>query len=105
MLHQKPSVAWQISSRPRLRKWIAFATYLGGLNDAQVDRIITSLNSIRSNPFPRTDKIEKIKRKKGNYYRPRIGKIRVFYFIENTEIAVLRILSKKDAEKYISRLE
>ena len=35
----------------------------------------------------------------------RVGKIRVFYCLEGLDLAMLRVLAKKDAEKHISKLD
>ena len=37
-------------------------------------------------------------------YRLRVDKYRVFYVIESGRVVVLRVLSKKDAERYIRNL-
>jgi mRNA-degrading endonuclease RelE of RelBE toxin-antitoxin system len=59
---------------------------------------------LRENPFPRGKLIKKLKGKKSTFYRLRVDKYRVYYTIEGPDVVVLRVLSKKDADKFIKRL-
>ena len=76
--------------------------------DASSDRICMkiadSMKELRENPFPRGKLIRKIKGSRSAFYRLRIDKYRVFYMIEADKVVILRILSKKDAEKFIRSL-
>ena len=62
------------------------------------------MNVLIENPFPRGKLIKKIKGTNADFYRFRIDKYRVFYMIEGNEVVVLRVLSKKDAAKFIKKL-
>lgn len=77
---------------------------LDGLDDNTARAILNELPTLEDNPFPQGKRIKKIKGKKSNYYRLRVDKYRVFYSIEGREIAVLRITSKKDADRFIKQL-
>ncbi|MDH5202489.1 MAG: type II toxin-antitoxin system RelE/ParE family toxin [Nitrospirota bacterium] len=59
---------------------------------------------LEDNPFPRGKLIKKIKGTKSAFYRLRIDKYRVFFMIEADRVIILRILSKKDAERFIQNL-
>ena len=63
-----------------------------------------AMNVLIENPFPRGKLIKKIKGTNADFYRFRIDKYRVFYMIEGNEVVVLRVLSKKDAAKFIKKL-
>jgi mRNA interferase RelE/StbE len=67
-------------------------------------KIADSMNVLRENPFPRGKLIRKIKGTRSTFYRLRIDKYRVFYMIEAEKVVILRVLSKKDAEKFIRSL-
>jgi mRNA interferase RelE/StbE len=77
---------------------------LDGFSDNVCAKIASSLRSIEENPFPRGKLIKKLKGTKEVYYRLRADKHRVFYMIEGSDVIVLRVLSKKDAEKFIRQL-
>ena len=49
--------------------------------------------------------IKKLKGKSTDFYRLRADKYRVFYVIESGRVVILRVLSKKDAERYIRNLD
>lgn len=59
---------------------------------------------LEENPFPKGKLKKKIKGKRSTFYRLRVGKYRVFYCIGNKEVVVLKIIDKKDAEKFIKSL-
>ena len=63
------------------------------------------LRTLTESPFPRGKLIKKLKGKNADFYRLRADKYRVFYVIESGRVAVLRVLSKKDAERYIRNLD
>lgn len=64
----------------------------------------TNMKVLEDNPFPRGKLIKKIKGTKSAFYRLRIDKYRVFFMIEADRVIILRILSKKDAERFIQNL-
>lgn len=56
------------------------------------DRIITAINDIESNPYPENNRsIRQLSGKLKNYYRYRIGSIRIIYEIIEEELVVLII--------------
>ncbi len=67
-------------------------------------KIAGALKTLSESPFPRGKLIKKLKGKKADFYRLRADKYRVFYVIESGRVAVLRVLSKKDAERFIRGL-
>lgn len=77
---------------------------LDGFRDTVCTKIAKAMKAIEENPFPRGKLIKKIKGKRFGYYRLRIDKYRVFYMIEGSKVVVLKILSKKDADRFISNL-
>lgn len=77
---------------------------LDGFSDGVCAKIASSLRVLEDNPLPRGKMIKKLKGRKGVFYRLRADKHRVFYMIEGGEAIVLRILSKKDAERFIRQL-
>jgi len=77
---------------------------LDDLELGTVTKIISDIKILAENPFPRGKLIKKIKGKKTPFYRLRIDKFRVFYEIQPMKIIVLRIISKKEADRFIKRL-
>jgi mRNA interferase RelE/StbE len=69
-----------------------------------VTKVVSDLKILKENPFPRGKLIKKIKGKKTTFYRLRIDKFRVFFEIQPMKIVILRIISKKEADRYIKRL-
>jgi len=69
-----------------------------------VTKVVSDLKILKENPFPRGKLIKKIKGKKTTYYRLRVDKFRVFFEIQPMKIVILRIISKKEADRYIKRL-
>ena len=69
-----------------------------------VTKVLSDLKILEENPFPRGKLIKKIKGKKTTYYRLRVDKFRVFFEIQPMKIVILRIISKKEADRYIKRL-
>ncbi len=69
-----------------------------------VTKVLSDLRILQENPFPKGKLIKKIKGKKTAFYRLRIDKFRVFYEIQHTKIVILRIISKKEADRYIKKL-
>ena len=65
--------------------------------------VFTKIEAIlRNNPFPYGKTIKKLKGIKPDLYRLRINAIqsyRIFYRIIGSEIYILKIVSKKDADK------
>jgi len=77
---------------------------LDGFSDTVCTKIAGAIKVLEENPFPRGKLIKKIKGKRSDYYRLRVDKYRVFYMIEGSKVVVLKILSKKDADRFISNL-
>jgi mRNA interferase RelE/StbE len=69
-----------------------------------VTKVLSDLKILEQNPFPKGKLIKKIKGKKTSFYRLRIDKFRVFYEIQHMKIVILRILSKKEADRFIKKL-
>jgi mRNA-degrading endonuclease RelE of RelBE toxin-antitoxin system len=76
---------------------------LDDLEMGMVTEILSDLKTLEENPFPRGILIKKIKGKKTSFYRLRIDKFRVFFEIQNRKIIIFRILSKKEADRFIKR--
>jgi mRNA interferase RelE/StbE len=76
---------------------------LDALEIGVVEKILVDLKILEENPFPRGKLIKKIKGKKFPFYRLRGDKFRIFYEIQPGKIIVLRILSKKEADRFIKR--
>ena len=77
---------------------------LDGFSDGVCGKIVRALQTLRDNPFPRGKAIKKIKGTNSDYYRLRVDKYRVFYMIEGNRAIVLRILNKKDVERFVRNL-
>lgn len=77
---------------------------LDGFSDTVCTKIAKAIKLLEESPFPRGKLIKKIKGKSSNYYRLRVDKYRVFYMIEGSKVVVLKILSKKNADRFISNL-
>lgn len=73
-------------------------------SDAVCGKVARALVALKANPFPRGKLIKKVKGKNSDYYRLRVDKYRVFYVIEGNRAVVLRILSKKDVERFLRNL-
>jgi mRNA interferase RelE/StbE len=78
---------------------------LDKLSDTLCSKIIRSMKTLEENPFPRGKLIKKIKGKQFDYYRLRADKHRVFYMFAGKKVIIMRILSKKDAERIIRGLD
>jgi len=77
------------------------------LDDLEIEvvtRVLSGLRILEENPFPKGKLIKKIKGKKTSFYRLRIDKFRVFYEIQHMKVIILRIISKKEADRYIKKL-
>ena len=77
---------------------------LDSLSDNTCVKISKEISVLKDNPFPKGKLIKKLKGKRSDYYRLRIDKYRVFYLIDKRYVVILRILSKKDTEKFIKSL-
>jgi mRNA interferase RelE/StbE len=77
---------------------------LDELEMGMVTKVLSDLRTLEDNPFPRGKLIKKIKGKKTSFYRLRIDKFRVFYEIQRMKIIILRIISKKEADRFIKNL-
>lgn len=78
---------------------------LDGFSDVVCGKIASALKTLAQSPFPRGKLIKKLKGKSADFYRLRLDKYRVFYVIESGKVVILRVLSKKDAERYIRNLK
>lgn len=78
---------------------------LDGFSDVVCGRIAHALRALGENPFPRGKLIKKIRGKNADFYRLRVDKYRAFYVIESGRVVVLRILSKKESERFIRNLD
>jgi mRNA interferase RelE/StbE len=76
---------------------------LDDLEIGTVTKVLSDIRILGENPFPKGKLIKKIKGKKTTFYRLRIDKFRVFYEIQRANIVILRILSKKEADRFIKR--
>ena len=77
---------------------------LDGLEMGVVIKVLSELKILQENPFPRGKLVRKIKGKKAAFYRLRIDKFRVFFEILPMKVIILRILGKKEADRFIKRL-
>lgn len=78
---------------------------LDDLSDSVCFKIANSMKVLEENPFPRGKLIKKIKGSESDFYRLKADKFRVFYMIAGSEVIILRVLSKKNAERFIRHLE
>ena len=78
---------------------------LDRLDDKTVRSLFLKLPILEENPFPKGKLIKKIRGKKSVFYRLRVGKRRVFYFLEGRKVVILKVIDKKDADKFIKTLE
>jgi mRNA interferase RelE/StbE len=77
------------------------------LDDLEIEivtQVLSNFKTLEENPFPRGKLIKKIKGKRTSFYRLRIDKFRVFYGIQHMKIVILRIISKKEADRYMKKL-
>lgn len=77
---------------------------LDGLSDAHCLKTTKAINVLSANPFPRGKIVKKIRGVKSDFYRLRVDKYRVFYMIDGSSVVILRIISKKDSERFIRSL-
>lgn len=66
--------------------------------------ILSDLRALEENPFPRGKLIKKIRGKRTSYYRLRIDKLRVFCEIQHKNVVILRVIDKKESERFIKKL-
>ena len=76
---------------------------LDDLETEILTRVLSDLKVLEERPFPRGKSIKKIKGKKTSFYRLRIDKFRVFFEIQRMKIVIFRILSEKEADRFIKR--
>jgi len=77
------------------------------LDDLEIEivtKVLRDLRILEENPFPRGKLIKKIRGKKTSFYRLRADKFRIFYEIQLGKVVILRIVSKKEAARFIKRL-
>jgi mRNA interferase RelE/StbE len=77
---------------------------LDDLEMGRVTKVFSDLRILEDNPFPTGKLIKKIKGKKTSFYRLRMDKFRVFFEIQHLKIVILRIISKKEADRFIKTL-
>lgn len=77
---------------------------LDDLEIGTVTKIVSDFRILEEDPFPRGKLIKKIKGKKTAFYRLRADKFRVFFEIQPGKIVILRILSKKETDRFIKGL-
>jgi mRNA interferase RelE/StbE len=77
---------------------------LDDLELGAVRKVLSDLKILGENPFPRGKLIKRIKGKRVPFYRLRVDKVRIFYEIQVGKVVVLRIISKKEADRFIKRL-
>ncbi|MEK6548935.1 MAG: type II toxin-antitoxin system RelE/ParE family toxin [Nitrospirota bacterium] len=77
---------------------------LDQLDDKTAGMVLDHLPVLKENPFPRGKLIKKLKGKKATFYRLRVDKYRLYYTLEGSVVAIMRVISKKDAEKFIKQL-
>jgi len=82
----------------------AAARDLDDLEIGLVTKVLSALRILEDNPFPKGKLIKKIKGKKTSFYRLRMDKFRVFFEIQQMKIVILRIISKKEADRFIKTL-
>jgi len=70
-----------------------------------VTKVVSGLKILQENPFPKGKRIKKVKGKRTVFYRLRIDTFRVFFEIHHRRIGVLRVLSKKEADRFIKRIQ
>jgi mRNA-degrading endonuclease RelE of RelBE toxin-antitoxin system len=76
---------------------------LDSLDLGTATRVLSDLKILEENPFPRRKLIKKIRSKRASFYRLRVDKFRVFYEIQHAKIITLRVLSKKESDRFIKR--
>lgn len=77
---------------------------LDQLDDATTRMILDALPHLEDNPFPRGKRVKKLKGTKTSFYRLRVDKYRIFYIIEGKNVVILKVVGKKDADKFIKNL-
>ena len=76
---------------------------LDDLELGTAEKILSELRNLEENPFPRGKLIKKIRSKRTSFCRLRVDKFRIFYEIQHMKIIILRIISKKEADRFIKR--
>jgi len=74
------------------------------LDSKAAREILQKVLVLEQDPFPRGKLIKKIKGKKSVFFRLRIDKFLVFYEIISSRVVIMRILSKKETDRYIKRM-
>lgn len=76
---------------------------LDDLDLGTAGKILSDLKILETNPFPKGKLIKRIKGKRTPFYRLRADKFLIFYEIQPKKIVILRIISKKEADRFIKR--
>ena len=74
---------------------------LDKLNDKDCEIVVIAMKILEENPFPKGKLIKKIKGMNTDLYRFRVDKIRVFFIVEKHDVIILRVLGKKDVNKFL----
>lgn len=78
---------------------------LDRLEDKTARKILEKASALEGNPFPRGKLIKKIRGKKFVLYRLRVGRDHVFYSIEKMKVVILKVIDKKDADRFIRAVD
>ncbi len=76
---------------------------LDDLDLGTAGKILSDLKILETNPFPKEKLIKRIKGKRTSFYRLRADKFRIFYEIQPKKIVIFKIISKKEADRFIKR--
>jgi len=77
---------------------------LDRLDERAARKILDKLTPLKNDPFPRGKLIKKVKGKRSTFYRLRIESYRAFYVIEGRDVVILRVIGRRDAERFIKNL-
>ena len=83
-------------------------TFLKSLNSFPphiIPKVLSSLKILETNPLPiGKPQIKKIKGIKPPLYRLRVSDYRILYRIRENEVAILKILDRKELEKELKKM-
>lgn len=88
-------MAYSLLASKRFRK------QLGELDESTKTRVKEALKGLREDPFISRSNVDikQLKNTNPKKYRLRVGDFRIFYFIDNEEIKLLKIADRKNAYK------